>query len=144
MTGLRTRLSIMMFLQFAIWGAWTTALGAHLAKIGYSGERIGAIYGCLWLGCMIAPFIGGQIADRWVPTQIFLSVAHLGGAVLLYLSAMAATDTICTTIFQFILFLIAISPCIDHQNQIWPTTIDICDFAGVRAFVLRLERCINS
>ena len=88
MGDLKTRFGIMMFLQYAIWGSWTTALGAHLDKLGFSGSEISAIYGCLWLGCIIAPFIGGQIADRLFPTQLFLSFAHLLGGVLLYFTAL--------------------------------------------------------
>ena len=88
MGDLKTRFGIMMFLQYAIWGSWTTALGAHLDKLGFSGSEISAIYGCLWLGCIIAPFIGGQIADRLFPTQLFLSIAHLLGGVLLYFTAL--------------------------------------------------------
>ena len=45
----KTRFAIMMFLQYAIWGAWTTALGAHLEKIGFTGTEIAGIYGCMWL-----------------------------------------------------------------------------------------------
>lgn len=83
------RLSVMMFLQYAIWGAWTTALGDYLFnQLGFTGQQTGAIFGCLWLACMFAPFIGGQVADRWLPTQYFLAVAHLLGAGLLYLTAM--------------------------------------------------------
>ena len=86
--SLLIRLSIMMFLQYAIWGAWTTALAVHLEKaLGFSGQQIGLIFGCLWLACMIAPFIGGQLVDRYMPTQLFLAVAHLLGAVFLYLTA---------------------------------------------------------
>lgn len=83
----KNRFSAMMFLQYAIWGSWTTALGAHLDKIGFSGSEIAAIYGCLWLGCIIAPFLGGQIADRLMQTQVFLGIAHLAGGVLLYFTA---------------------------------------------------------
>ncbi len=86
--GLKTRLSIMMFLQYAIWGSWTTALGAHLIKIGFEPTQVGGIYGCLWLACIIAPFIAGQLVDRYLPTQIFLAIAHLVGGVLLYFTAM--------------------------------------------------------
>lgn len=86
--GLKIRLSVMMFLQYAIWGSWTTALGLHLEeKLGFSGAEIGAIYGCLWLACIIAPFIGGQLVDRFMPTQVFLGIAHLIGGVLLYFTA---------------------------------------------------------
>lgn len=87
MDRIKTRFSIMMFLQYAIWGSWTTALAAHLDKLGFSGSQIAAIYGCMWLGCIIAPFIGGQIADRLLPTQLFLGIAHIAGAALLYLTA---------------------------------------------------------
>ena len=80
----KIRFSIMMFLQYAIWGAWTTALGAHLEKIGFSGTEIAGIYGCMWLACILAPFIGGQVADRLIQSQQFLGVAHLAGAFLLY------------------------------------------------------------
>ncbi len=87
MKAVKTRLCIMMVLQYAIWGSWTTALGAHLARIGFTSNQIGAIYGCLWIACIIAPFIGGQIADRFFPTQLFLGVAHVVGAVLLFMTA---------------------------------------------------------
>jgi len=76
-----------MFLQYAIWGSWTTALAVHLGKLGFTGSEIAAIYGCMWLGCIIAPFIGGQIADRIFPTQIFLGIAHIVGSIFLYLTA---------------------------------------------------------
>jgi nucleoside transporter len=81
-------LSIMMFLQYAIWGAWAPALASHLGgTLNFSGQQVGAIYGCLWLACMVGPFVGGQIVDRYMPTQVFLAIAHLGGAVLMYLTA---------------------------------------------------------
>lgn len=81
------RFGIMMLLQYAIWGSWTTALGVHLVKLGFSGSEIAAIYGCMWLGCIVAPFLGGQIADRLMQTQKLLGFAHLIGAVLLYFTA---------------------------------------------------------
>ena len=85
---LATRLSIMMFLEYAIWGAWAPALAEHLgATLGFNGSQIGNIYGCLWLACMVAPFIGGQLVDRFMPTQVFLGLAHLIGAGLLYMTA---------------------------------------------------------
>ncbi|MEW6355033.1 MAG: MFS transporter [Planctomycetota bacterium] len=83
--SLRIRLSAMMFLQYAIWGAWAPVLAAHLKGLGFTGCQIGWVYGVLWLSCIVAPFVGGQIADRWFPTQWFLAVVHLaGGFFLLY------------------------------------------------------------
>jgi len=77
-----------MFLEFAIWGAWSPVLGAHLlGPLKMSGKQTGWIYATLWLGCIVSPFIGGQIADRWVATEWFLAAVHLVGAVVLLLAA---------------------------------------------------------
>jgi len=85
--GNKALFGAMMFLQYAIWGAWSTSLYPYLDRIGFSGPQIGSIFSCLFLGCMIAPFIGGQIVDRWMPTQVFLGIAHLAGAFLMYKAA---------------------------------------------------------
>lgn len=84
---LRLRLFIMMFLQFAIWGAWYSVLSDYLAGQGFTGTQTSWIYALLPLACMIGPFVGGQIADRWVPTQIFLAVAHVLGGIAMLLAA---------------------------------------------------------
>ena len=78
----------MMFLEFAIWGAWAPVLASHLiGSLKMSGKKTGWIYAMLWLGCIVSPFIGGQIADRWVATEYFLAVVHLAGGVLLLMAA---------------------------------------------------------
>lgn len=79
------QLSLMMFLQFAVWGAWSPVLAARLlGPLKFSGKQTGWIYGTIFLGCIISPLIAGQIADRWIATQWFLSGSHLvGGALLL-------------------------------------------------------------
>ena len=89
------RLGIMMFLQYAIWGAWTTVLSMHLDKLGvsagFTGVAIGTIYSLLYLSCIITPFIGGQFADRWVPTQYVIAVLHVVSGVALWFAAGAKT-----------------------------------------------------
>ncbi len=91
MNFVMVRLSVMMLLQYAIWGSWSTALTPYLLKLGFSGDQIGAVFSALWIACMIAPAIGGQLADRLMPTQIFLGLAHLGGALTLWQASTAAT-----------------------------------------------------
>ncbi len=89
---MKTRLGVMMFLQYAIWGAWAPVLWPYLTnELGFSQTETGWIFSLLWIACMLAPFTGGQIADRWVPTQRFLAAMHLvGGGLLLALSRQAA------------------------------------------------------
>ncbi len=66
----KARLSIMMFLQYAIWGAWAPVLSAYLDKgLQFSGIQIGVIYALLPLATILAPALGGQIADRWLPSE---------------------------------------------------------------------------
>lgn len=84
-TGLFIRLSVMMFLQFFIWGAWFVTMGTYLSRtIGASDVQNGMAYGTQSLGAIIAPFIIGLIADRFFSAQKILGVIHLAGAGLLY------------------------------------------------------------
>ena len=89
--SLRIRLSAMMFLEFAIWGAWTPVLYPHLKAMGFGPFQTTWIFSALWLACIVAPFIGGQIVDRWFPTQWFLAAVHLAGGVLLLLMTQQAS-----------------------------------------------------
>ena len=86
------RLSLMMFLQFAIWGAWSPVLAARLfGPLKFTGKQVGWIYGTMYLGCIVSPLIGGLLTDRWVATQWFLAAAHLVGGVLLLVAARKTT-----------------------------------------------------
>jgi len=77
-----------MFLEFAVWGAWAPVLASRLVgPLKLSGKRTGWIYATLWLGCIISPFIGGQIADRWMATEYFLALVHAGGGLVLLIAA---------------------------------------------------------
>ena len=64
--GLRIRLSIMMFLQFAIWGAWGTVIGNYLQHIGFDKSIVGWVGSLMPLGAILAPLIVSQLADRFV------------------------------------------------------------------------------
>lgn len=72
-SSIRWRLSVMMFLEYMIWGSWYPVLSTYMEKLGYTGLQIGVIYSLLPVGCMIAPFAGGQLADRYISTEKLLS-----------------------------------------------------------------------
>ncbi|MHC4443585.1 MAG: MFS transporter [Planctomycetota bacterium] len=81
-------LSVMMFLEYAIWGAWSPVLAARLlGPLKFSGKQTGWIYGTIPIACIISTLIAGQIADKWVATELILAVAHLVGAVFLFIAA---------------------------------------------------------
>jgi nucleoside transporter len=89
--GLRIRLSIMMFLQYFVWGIWLPILGIHLESksVGLSGTQIGWIYTVYGFGAILGPFLLGQLADRYVATEVVMAVAHLVGGGLLIATAYA-------------------------------------------------------
>ncbi|GAG42188.1 unnamed protein product, partial [marine sediment metagenome] len=69
MRSVQFRLSMMMFLQFFVWGAWFATLGKCLADNGL-GAFGGGAYGSAPLAAIIAPLFLGLIADRFFPSQI--------------------------------------------------------------------------
>src|SRR3954468_24480981 len=74
-TGLKVQLSIFMFLQYVIWGAWYVSMGRYLGvTLGFSGPEIGAAYGAFAIGSMIAPFLVGLVADRYFASEKMLGV----------------------------------------------------------------------
>lgn len=82
----RIQLSVMMFLNFFVWGIWFVTMGTYLAKGGINANdgQISLAYGTQCLGAIIAPFIIGMIADRFFAAQKILGVLHLVGAGLLF------------------------------------------------------------
>jgi len=73
-------LSVMMFLQFFIWGAWYVTAGRGLTFAGFSPDDIGWTYTVGPLAGILAPLFVGMVADRFFPTQKVLGVMHLAGA----------------------------------------------------------------
>lgn len=89
---MKTRLSLMMFLEFFIWGGWFVTMGSYLgATLSASGAQIGLAYATQSWGAIIAPFIFGLVADRYFNAERVLAVTHLAGGVLLLLIARSAT-----------------------------------------------------
>ena len=83
--SVRIQLSLMMFMNFFIWGIWFVTMGTYLGTaLKAEGVQIGAAYGTQALGAIIAPFIIGLIADRFFSAQKILGVLHLAGAGLMY------------------------------------------------------------
>ncbi|MBS1522533.1 MAG: nucleoside permease [Bacteroidetes bacterium] len=84
-TGIRVKLSTMMFLEFFVWGAWFVTMGTYLTKGLHSTDvQSATAYATQSFGAIIAPFIIGLIADKYFSAQKILGVLHLLGAALMY------------------------------------------------------------
>lgn len=81
------QLSTMMFLQFAIWGAWAPVLAARLlGPLGLSGKQTGWVYSTLPLACIFTPLVAGPLADRYIAADVLLGIAHLLSAVFMFVA----------------------------------------------------------
>ncbi|MFT5714071.1 MAG: nucleoside transporter [Flavobacterium sp.] len=84
-SSVRIKLSVMMFLEFFIWGAWFVTLGTYLAtNLQASGSESAAVFSTQSWGAIIAPFIIGLIADRYFNAEKILGILHIAGALLMY------------------------------------------------------------
>jgi nucleoside transporter len=100
---MRLRLSVLMFLEFFVWGGWFVTLGSYLAQsLSASGVQLGAAYSTQSWGAIIAPFIVGLIADRYCNAERVLAVLHLaGGALLLALARATAFTAFLPILFAY-------------------------------------------
>lgn len=85
----RVQLSVMMFVQFFIWGAWYVSMGVYLGKLNFDPTVVGWAYSSTAWAAIITPFFMGLIADRFLPAQVVLGILHLLGAVLMFLVSRA-------------------------------------------------------
>ncbi len=81
-----TRLSGMMFLQFAVWGAWAVLIAGHMENLGFTGKQISYVFGTTAIGSIISPIIAGWVADRLMSAQLFAAISHILSGVCLLIA----------------------------------------------------------
>lgn len=74
--NIKLRLTILNFLEFAVWGAYLTSMGTYLAQNGMAGQ-IGWFYSVQGFVSLCMPALMGIVADRWIQAQRLLSLCHL-------------------------------------------------------------------
>ncbi|MGZ8516667.1 MAG: nucleoside permease [Chitinophagaceae bacterium] len=81
----RVQLSAMMFLEFFIWGGWFVTLGTFLGNnLNATGAQSANVFSTQSWGAIIAPFVIGLIADRYINAEKILGALHIIGAILMY------------------------------------------------------------
>lgn len=113
----KIRLSLMMFLEFFVWGSWYVTMGTFLGtNIQAKDQDISLAFSTQSLGAILAPFLVGLIADRYFQAQKILGSIHLVGAVMLY-GLHQAVDF--TTFFPILLgYMILFMPTLALVNSI--------------------------
>ena len=90
-TGIRLRLSVMMFLQYFVWGAWWVPFGSYLMHLGLSGW-IGTMFSAQGWAAILSSLFVGTIADRYFAAEKVLGVLHLLGSCALLALSFAHAD----------------------------------------------------
>mgnify|MGYP005842412997 CR=1 FL=1 len=128
------KLSVMMFLQFFVWGAWFATLGQCLIENGL-GDFGGGAYESAPYGAIFAPLFLGLIADRFFPSQIVMGVLFLLGAVFMYLGYGAAVDgNGGLMVWYFIAHMLCYMPTLGLGNTVAFTHLDRVFFPKVRVW----------
>jgi len=124
-----TRLGTMMFLQFAIWGAWLPLTARYLSAtvaeggLGFSGSEIGMILGLAGsIGAIVSPFIAGQFADRYFSTERILSFLVITGGIVKWYTA-TRTDYV-SWLWLSILYSVLYMPTLALSNSVAFSHID--------------------
>lgn len=84
MERVKLKLSLMMFIEWFIWGAWFVPLWRYLNELGFSASQIAWSYSCTGIAAIISPVLVGVIADRYYAAQKVLSFLHVCGAIVLF------------------------------------------------------------
>ena len=131
----RIQLSVMMFLEFFIWGGWFVTLGTFLSNnLGANGEKIGAVFSTQSWGAIVAPFIIGLIADRFFNAEKILGVLHILGAGLMYM--MYSADSI-TSFYPYVFaYMVLYMPTLALVNSVSfnQMTNPEKEFSGIRVW----------
>ncbi len=136
--SIKLRLSIMMFLQYAIWGSWYVTVGNYMSAIGMS-STIHWAYTVSPIAAIISPFFLGMVADRFFATEKVLGVLHLiGGVSILFAPFVAEGSFASPTFFIFLLLIHMLSymPTVGLTNSLAFSHLDYQekDFPMIRVF----------
>ena len=133
---IKLRLTVMNFLQFAIWGAYLTSMGRYLGDAGFA-EGIGNFYAVQGIVSLFMPALMGIVADRWIPAQRLLGLCHaLAGGLMLALFAYSLTEAPSYSVL-FSIYTLSVTfymPTLALSNSVAYTSLEQAGLDLVKSF----------
>jgi nucleoside transporter len=112
-----TKLSVMMFLEYFVWGAWYVTMATYMTEyLKSSGVQVGAAYSALAIATMISPFFIGMVADKYFSAQRIMGVFHIIGGLLLYFATQISNNA--AFYWVILLYSLLYMPTIALSNNI--------------------------
>ena len=134
MRSIKSRLIIMNFLQFAVWGSYLTSMGGYLFAKG-EGDMIGWFYAMQGIVSMFMPAIMGIIADKWMPAQRLLGLCHAIAAIFIAAAGYFAESNMIAPMFALYSISVAFyMPTLALSNSVAYTSLEIGGYDTVKAF----------
>ncbi|MGE6541239.1 nucleoside permease [Bacillus luti] len=100
--SINSRLKIMFFLQFFIWGSWLITLGSYMINtLHFTGAQVGLVYSSKGLAAILMPSIVGIVADRWIKANRLYGICHFLGAIALFTAAQISNPSIMFWVMLF-------------------------------------------
>lgn len=133
MSGVKFRLIVMNFLQYAVWGSWLISFGAYLGSgLHFSGAQIGSFFATMGIASLFMPALMGIIADRWIPAQKLLGICHLlSGAMLVAAAAQTAYGPLYACMLLSVMFYM---PTIALSNSVAYNALEQARLDAVKHF----------
>ena len=138
MKNIKLRLTVMNFLEFAVWGAYLTSMGRYLGDYEM-GSNIGWFYSIQGIVSLFMPALMGIVADRWIPAEKALSLCHaLAGMFMIATGTyglMAGADVAFSTLFTLYTLSVAFfMPTLALSNSVAYTALTQANLDTVKAF----------
>ena len=136
--NLKVRLTIMNYLEFAVWGAYLTSMSSYLVNVGLAGS-IGLFYSVQGFVSLFMPALVGIIADRWMQGQRVFGLCHfLAGMFMLaasYYGYTAGASVDFSILFSLYTLSVAFfMPTIALVNSVAYSALDSAGIDTVKAF----------
>ena len=134
----KVKLTVLNFMEFAVWGAYLTSMGTYLARVGMAGQ-IDWFYSVQGFVSLFMPALMGIVADRWMEAQRLLSLSHLLAGIFMLAASVYGYQAGDAVQFAplFTLYTLSVAffmPTIALSNSVAYSALDQAGLDTVKAF----------